>query len=83
VAFSLDGRRAITGSDDGTARVWDLVTGKETLTLRGHREGVTYVAFSRDGSKILSAGRDGTVIEYDSVDPLGVGSGPTLVTAAP
>ncbi len=83
VAFSLDGRRAITGSDDGTARVWDLVTGKETLTLRGHREGVTYVAFSRDGSKILSAGRDGTVIEYDSVDPLGAENGPTLVTAAP
>ena len=32
-AFSLDGRRILTGSRDGTARLWDLATGEELLRL--------------------------------------------------
>jgi WD40 repeat protein len=29
VAFSPDGRRALTGSYDGTARIWDTATDRE------------------------------------------------------
>ncbi len=36
VSFSPDGTRILTGSDDGTAKVWDARTGTALLELKGH-----------------------------------------------
>jgi WD40 repeat protein len=36
VALSADGRCAITASEDGTARVWDVATGEGKYTIGGH-----------------------------------------------
>jgi WD40 repeat protein/tRNA A-37 threonylcarbamoyl transferase component Bud32 len=67
VAFSPDGRRIASASEDGTVRVWDAQTRQETLTLRGHREGVRSVAFSPDGWRIASSGfEDGRVKVWDA-----------------
>jgi WD40 repeat protein len=61
VAFSPDGKRIITGSDDSTVRVWDAATGRELLSLKGHIGTITSVAFSPDGRRIATGGTDGTV----------------------
>jgi WD40 repeat protein len=56
LAVSPDGRRAVTGSNDGTTRVWDLETGAPTgapLKLGG---AVMAVAFSPDGKRVAAAG---------------------------
>jgi hypothetical protein len=34
VAFSPDGKRIVSGSEDDTLKVWDASTGKELMTLR-------------------------------------------------
>jgi hypothetical protein len=47
--FSPDGTRIVTASYDGTARVWDAATAKEIVVLHGHKQSVTYAAFSPDG----------------------------------
>ncbi len=66
VAFSPDGQRLASASDDGTVKVWDATTGQETLTLRGHTNEVNAVAFSPDGQRLASASNDGTVKVWDA-----------------
>jgi WD40 repeat protein len=46
-----------SGSNDGTVKLWDVVTGQEVLTLKGHAAGVSSVAFSPDGKR-LAVGSD-------------------------
>ncbi|MCY3019615.1 MAG: hypothetical protein NTW87_11375, partial [Planctomycetota bacterium] len=57
VVFSPDGKKLISGSSDGTAKLWDAATGRELYTLQGHGEtsfGIRVVAFSNDGQQALS-----------------------------
>jgi hypothetical protein len=66
VAFSPDGRRIVSGSDDNTLKVWDATSGQETLTLKGHTRAVWCVAFSPDGRRIVSGSWDKTLKVWDA-----------------
>ena len=65
VAWSPDGHHILTASMDRTARVWDAVTGDNTLTLT-HTRWVREVAWSPDGHHILTASRDRTARIWDA-----------------
>ena len=54
VAFSADGRRIVTASDDRTARVWDLQTGGQIAALTEHTAPVRSAVFSPDGLRVVS-----------------------------
>jgi serine/threonine protein kinase len=61
VAFSPDGRRAASGSMDGTIRIWDTATGNEIHVFDRHKGGVNVVKFLADGKRLLSAGDDKSI----------------------
>merc|ERR1719498_1760181 len=61
VAISSDGQFALSGSWDGSLRLWDLNTGNTTRRFIGHTKDVLSVAFSLDNRQIVSGSRDKTI----------------------
>ena len=64
IAFSPDGQFVLTGSDDKTAKLWNL-KGEEIRTFTGHSDYVSSVAFSPDGQFVLTGSSDNTAILWN------------------
>ena len=64
--YSPDGSRILTGSDDGTARLWDPKTGRQLMVLQVSRYIVADALYSHDGREIVTASRDGTGRVWDA-----------------
>jgi WD40 repeat protein len=74
VAFSPDGSRILTASEDGTARLWNSVDGAELAVFRGHEGPVRHAAFSANGQRVLTTSPDGTARLWDA------GEGPEVTS---
>jgi WD40 repeat protein len=75
VAFSPDSKRMVSGSADGTLKVWDSQSSHAARTLMWDRRApglsvrnnsVASVAFSSDGKRIVSGSNGGTLKVWDA-----------------
>ena len=64
--FSPSDSQLVTSSDDGTARVWDLGSGKMSLVLK-HPGAVNVGVFDPSGKTLLTGDSSGTVTTWDAV----------------
>jgi WD40 repeat protein len=68
-AFSPDGQRIVTASEDRTARVWTADGSGKSFELSGHEGPVESAAFSPDGQRIITlSGRTVRVWKADGSD---------------
>jgi WD40 repeat protein len=56
--------RVISGSSDGTLRLWDLTTGESLRAITGAELGAWCVAVSPDGSRAAAGCKDGVLREF-------------------
>jgi hypothetical protein len=79
VAFSPDGKLALSGSQDGTLKLWEVSSGRDIRSLTGHSDpvwdmlamlfspesSVLAMAFSPDGKLALSGSKDKTLALWE------------------
>jgi WD40 repeat protein len=65
VAVAPNGRLAVTGSEDFTAKVWNMSTGAELASLDHGGGFVNCVAISRDSLRAFTGGYDENVMMWD------------------
>src|SRR5205823_6078310 len=64
-----DGKTLVSGSNDGTVKLWDLSSGQERCSLVAHQgKEVASVAVAPDGKSLATGGADGTVRLWRAAD---------------
>jgi len=71
VAFTPDGTRLVSASRDGSARIWDVVSGRELAVVEGPGNGLYCVGVSHDGRRFAVGGADKTVQLWELTEEVG------------
>ena len=61
-AMTADWKVMVTGTEDGTVRIWSVESGECLRVLEAHSNAVTFVAITPDGRRVVSAGSEGEQI---------------------
>src|SRR5260221_19586 len=71
--FISDGKKIVTSSNDGTAKIWDAASGKLLATLKGHTSEVNSAQFSPaclndpiGGKIVITTSKDATAKIWDA-----------------
>jgi WD40 repeat protein len=67
VVFSSDGQMLVSGSSDGSVKLWDVRVSRLVRSLEGHHAGVNAVAVSPDNRTIASGSDDKTIKLWDAL----------------
>lgn len=60
------------GHNDGTIKIWDLISGSVVVTFLGHKSAISVLKFDRSGTRVVSGSADSSVIMWDLVGEEGL-----------
>ncbi len=66
INYSPDGKNIVTASNDNSAKIWDVQSGRLLLTLMGHADGVNYAMYSPDGKSVITGSNDNSAKIWDA-----------------
>jgi WD40 repeat protein len=66
VLYTPDGRRLVTGGDDGVVRLWDAASGDLLEQWPGHSDIIWVLALTPDGQRLATGSTDRTVRVWDT-----------------
>lgn len=66
LAVTDDSKYLLSGSSDGTARLWEVATGREVQRFEVPHKRIYNVAISPDGKQVLTGSTDGAVRLWDA-----------------
>ena len=66
IAIDNLGMNLVTGSSDGTMRLWSRLSFQATTLLAGHEDDITALGFSANGEVVATASRDASIRLWDS-----------------
>jgi mono/diheme cytochrome c family protein len=66
VEIAPDGKRAATGGEDRTLRLWDVSTGRQLVRIEAGAGEIVAMAFTPDGKRLVLAGTDRTIWLLDA-----------------
>ena len=55
MSLSSDGKRIASAAEDRTIKIWEVETGDEKATLKGHQSRICSVSLSSDGKRVFSS----------------------------
>ena len=65
VGFLPDGKSLMSGSGDGSLRLWDLSTSKCVRTFTGHQKAIVALGYLNDGAQLISGSMDKSIKIWD------------------
>uniref|UniRef100_A0A8C3JR04 WD repeat-containing protein 3 n=1 Tax=Calidris pygmaea TaxID=425635 RepID=A0A8C3JR04_9CHAR len=69
---SPDGLNLAVGYEDGSIRVFNLLSGEANITFNGHKAAVTALQYDHLGGRLVSGSKDTDVIVWDVINESGL-----------
>ncbi|CCH44368.1 putative WD repeat-containing protein [Wickerhamomyces ciferrii] len=60
------------GYEDGSIKIWDLISGTVLINFQGHKSAITLLKFDAEGTRLISGSKDSNIIFWDLVGEVGL-----------
>uniref|UniRef100_UPI00398F5E89 WD repeat-containing protein 3 isoform X2 n=1 Tax=Pristiophorus japonicus TaxID=55135 RepID=UPI00398F5E89 len=67
-----DGRYLAVGYEDGSIRIFNIMTGESNVTFNGHKASVTTLSYDSLGARLVSGSKDTEIIIWDVINESGL-----------
>lgn len=72
VELHQDTNLLAVGYEDGSIKIWDLISGTVLINFQGHKSAVTILRFDNEGTRLISGSKDSNIIFWDLVGETGL-----------